>query len=28
MPAVAAGWRKADDGFYAYWGPMPYATPG
>lgn len=28
MPEVAAGWRKADDGFYAYWGPMPYATPG
>jgi NAD(P)-dependent dehydrogenase (short-subunit alcohol dehydrogenase family) len=28
MPAVAAGWKKADDGFYAYWGKMPYATPG
>ncbi|MBE7454673.1 MAG: SDR family NAD(P)-dependent oxidoreductase [Kofleriaceae bacterium] len=28
MPAVAAGWRKADDGFYAYWGKQPYATPG
>jgi len=28
MPQVAAGWRKADDGFYAYWGNMPYATPG
>jgi NAD(P)-dependent dehydrogenase (short-subunit alcohol dehydrogenase family) len=27
MPEVAAGWRKADDGFYAYWGKMPYATP-
>jgi hypothetical protein len=20
MPQVAAGWKKADDGFYAYWG--------
>lgn len=28
MPEVAAGWRKADDGFYAYWGEMPYAAPG
>ncbi len=28
MPEVAAGWRKADDGFYAYWGKMPYQTPG
>jgi NAD(P)-dependent dehydrogenase (short-subunit alcohol dehydrogenase family) len=28
MPEVAAGWRKLDDAFYAYWGPMPYATPG
>lgn len=28
MPEVAAGWKKADDGFYAYWGKMPYATPG
>lgn len=28
MPEVAAGWRKADDGFYAYWSKMPYATPG
>jgi NAD(P)-dependent dehydrogenase (short-subunit alcohol dehydrogenase family) len=28
MPEVAAGWRKADDGFYAYWGKMPYASPG
>ena len=27
MPEVAAGWRKADDGFYAYWGKMPYRTP-
>lgn len=28
MPEVAAGWNKADDAFYAYWGPMPYGTPG
>jgi hypothetical protein len=28
MPEVAAGWKKADDGFYAYWGKTPYATPG
>jgi len=28
MPAVAAGWKKADDGFYAYWGKMPYSMPG
>ncbi len=28
MPEVAKGWKKADDGFYAYWGKMPYATPG
>jgi NAD(P)-dependent dehydrogenase (short-subunit alcohol dehydrogenase family) len=27
MPEVAAGWKKADDGFYAYWGKMPYRTP-
>ncbi|HEX2673497.1 MAG TPA: SDR family oxidoreductase [Polyangiaceae bacterium] len=27
MPEVAAGWKKADDGLYAYWGPMPYRTP-
>jgi NAD(P)-dependent dehydrogenase (short-subunit alcohol dehydrogenase family) len=27
-PAVAAGWRKLDDAFYAYWGPTPYGTPG
>jgi NAD(P)-dependent dehydrogenase (short-subunit alcohol dehydrogenase family) len=27
MPEVAAGWKKADDGFYAYWGQMPYRTP-
>jgi len=28
MPEVAAGWKKADDGFYAYWGKTPYGTPG
>jgi NAD(P)-dependent dehydrogenase (short-subunit alcohol dehydrogenase family) len=28
MPQVAAGWKKADDGFYSYWGPMPYGMPG
>ncbi len=28
MPEVAAGWKKADDGFYAYWGRMPYGMPG
>lgn len=28
MPQVAAGWARADDGFYAYWGRMPYGTPG
>lgn len=27
-PEVAAGWRKLDDAFYAYWGPTPYQTPG
>lgn len=27
MPEVAAGWKKADDGFYAYWGKMPYKAP-
>jgi NAD(P)-dependent dehydrogenase (short-subunit alcohol dehydrogenase family) len=27
MPEVVAGWRKADDGFYAYWGKMPYQAP-
>jgi NAD(P)-dependent dehydrogenase (short-subunit alcohol dehydrogenase family) len=27
-PAMAAGWRKLDDAFYAYWGPMPYEMPG
>lgn len=28
MPAVAEGWKKLDDAFYAYWGKMPYAPPG
>ncbi len=28
QPEVAAAWRKLDDTFYAYWGSMPYATPG
>jgi NAD(P)-dependent dehydrogenase (short-subunit alcohol dehydrogenase family) len=28
MPEVAARWKKADDGFYAYWGKMPYGMPG
>lgn len=28
MPDVAAGWRKADDTFYGYWGKMPYRAPG
>lgn len=28
MPDVAARWRKVDDGFYQYWGSMPYAMPG
>lgn len=27
MPAVAAGWKRVDDDFYAYWGKTPYATP-
>ncbi|HEX8697644.1 MAG TPA: hypothetical protein VF815_02295 [Myxococcaceae bacterium] len=27
-PEVAAGWRKLDDPFYAYWGPVPYQAPG
>jgi NAD(P)-dependent dehydrogenase (short-subunit alcohol dehydrogenase family) len=27
-PEVAAKWRKLDDAFYAYWGPMPYQMPG
>jgi len=28
MPQVAAGWKKLDDAFYTYWGPMPYGMPG
>ena len=28
MPKVAAGWKKLDDTFYGYWGPMPYGLPG
>lgn len=28
QPAVAAGWKKLDDAFYAYWGAMPYGMPG
>jgi NAD(P)-dependent dehydrogenase (short-subunit alcohol dehydrogenase family) len=27
MPEVAAGWKKADDVFYAYWGKTPSSTP-
>jgi NAD(P)-dependent dehydrogenase (short-subunit alcohol dehydrogenase family) len=27
-PQMAAGWRKLDDAFYAYWQPMPYEMPG
>ena len=27
-PAMAAKWRALDDGFYAYWGSMPYEMPG
>ena len=26
-PKMAAGWKKADDTFYSYWGPMPYGLP-
>jgi NAD(P)-dependent dehydrogenase (short-subunit alcohol dehydrogenase family) len=28
QPEVAARWKKVDDGFYAYWGDMPYEMPG
>jgi NAD(P)-dependent dehydrogenase (short-subunit alcohol dehydrogenase family) len=28
QPEVAASWKKLDDTFYAYWGEMPYETPG
>jgi NAD(P)-dependent dehydrogenase (short-subunit alcohol dehydrogenase family) len=27
-PEVAAGWKKLDDAFYAYWAPAPYGVPG
>ena len=27
MPKAAAGLKKADDDFYAYWGKMPFAMP-
>jgi NAD(P)-dependent dehydrogenase (short-subunit alcohol dehydrogenase family) len=27
-PETAAGWKKLDDTFYSYWGPMPYGMPG
>ncbi|MFL5300198.1 MAG: hypothetical protein ACJ79R_07640 [Anaeromyxobacteraceae bacterium] len=27
-PEVAAGWKKLDDAFYAYWTPAPYRVPG
>jgi hypothetical protein len=27
LPEVAAGWRKLDDAFNAYWAPMPYECP-
>jgi NAD(P)-dependent dehydrogenase (short-subunit alcohol dehydrogenase family) len=27
MPKVAAGWTTLDDGFYAYWGKLPYEPP-
>ncbi|MGE3403265.1 MAG: SDR family oxidoreductase [Vicinamibacterales bacterium] len=26
-PKMAAAWKKADDTFYSYWGPMPYGMP-
>jgi NAD(P)-dependent dehydrogenase (short-subunit alcohol dehydrogenase family) len=28
MPEVAAALKKVDDGFYAYWGKVPYEVPG
>jgi NAD(P)-dependent dehydrogenase (short-subunit alcohol dehydrogenase family) len=28
QPEVAARWRRLDDAFYAYWGPVPYGVPG
>lgn len=27
-PGMAARWKKLDDTFYGYWGPMPYNMPG
>jgi NAD(P)-dependent dehydrogenase (short-subunit alcohol dehydrogenase family) len=27
-PRTAAGWKKLDSAFYAYWGGMPYEMPG
>jgi hypothetical protein len=27
-PRTAAGWKKLDNAFYAYWGGMPYEMPG
>lgn len=26
-PEMARGWKKLDDTFYSYWGPMPYNMP-
>jgi NAD(P)-dependent dehydrogenase (short-subunit alcohol dehydrogenase family) len=28
MPEVAGRWKKLDETFYSYWGPMPYEMPG
>jgi NAD(P)-dependent dehydrogenase (short-subunit alcohol dehydrogenase family) len=28
QPDVAAGWKRLDERFYAYWGAMPYEMPG
>jgi NAD(P)-dependent dehydrogenase (short-subunit alcohol dehydrogenase family) len=28
QPNIAAKWKKLDDTFYSYWGPMPYEMPG
>jgi NAD(P)-dependent dehydrogenase (short-subunit alcohol dehydrogenase family) len=27
-PQMAKGWKKLDETFYSYWGPMPYGMPG
>ena len=27
QPKMAEGWKKLDDVFYSYWGPMPYGMP-